>query len=86
MTMQLPNEDYQVVFHLNRWGRTEIQFSFMERIAILFTGRYNLDRILGYDSIGWVPVFGRRMDADAYRRENSPTATVLPVQRRFEEP
>jgi hypothetical protein len=73
-------EDYQVVLNLNRWSRTTVKLSMRERLASMLTGKINLDDMLGYDSIGWVPVFERVMDAQAYVREMAPEAKIVPVK------
>jgi hypothetical protein len=80
-----PNEDYKVVMHLNRWERTHVAFSVTERLNILLRGRISMKDMIGYGSIGWVPVFERSMDAEAYERAQSPGAQVLSVKRQLTE-
>lgn len=73
-----------VVMHLNRWERTTVALSLSERIQAAIKGWINLEDMLGYDSIGWAPVFRSRMDADAYAREVAPSAPILTAGLRWE--
>ena len=87
--MTLPQDDnYHVVMQLITWDRTHIEASLKERLAVLLTGKLDLEELTGleYKMVGWVPVFANKLDAEEYQANEAPTAHVLEVGRRFEEP
>lgn len=80
-----PNNQYSVVLNLQRWDRTVVALSWRERLSALLTGRMALSDIVGYNCVGWIPVFPDKPSAETYVTEEAPTAPITQVTRRLEE-
>jgi hypothetical protein len=77
--------DYHVVMNLWRWDRTTVQLSPGERLSALVRGRVNLADMVGYNCIGWVPVFAAEQDAQDYVTYEAPGVQIVRVRRRLTE-
>lgn len=81
----MPNEQYSIALNLQRWDRTILSLNWKERLTTFFTGRITLDDPVGYNCLGWVPVFPDKGSADQYVATEASSAQIFQVARSLEE-